>query len=206
MKCWPFGDPWACTTATWAVTCWLFWLSPLDSATRICESLESDDSKGTTSMTLTLPDGAVWRIIFFYRKENFNGKLLGKSLETLTWLRLTWCSDTGVSCVVRWTSEMVFVVVDDEIDELISESSPLATDVTVMKFLAVANLVAISSTFQIPLFNSEIWKAFSISQHFKMLVFRSKFQRDFFFTNFFHSNCVYRRKKVYRSNKWKSKR
>jgi hypothetical protein len=41
----------------------------------------------------------------------------------------------------------VLVVVDDEIDELISESSLLATDVTVMKFLAVANLVAISSAY-----------------------------------------------------------
>jgi hypothetical protein len=69
MKCWPFGDPWACTTATWAVTCWLFWLSPFDSATRICESLESEDSRGTTSITLTLPDGAVWRIIFFCRRK-----------------------------------------------------------------------------------------------------------------------------------------
>lgn len=70
MKCWPFGDPCACTTATWAVTCWPFWFWPFgdvvrDSATRIWESLESDDSKGTTSITLTLPEGAVCRIIFF---------------------------------------------------------------------------------------------------------------------------------------------
>lgn len=70
MKCWPFGDPWACTTATWAVTCCPFWCWPfgdvvIDSATRICESLESPDSIGTTSITLTLPDGAVCRIIFF---------------------------------------------------------------------------------------------------------------------------------------------
>lgn len=76
IKCWPLGDPWACTTATCAVTCWPFWFWPFcdvvsDSATKICESLEStSDSKGTTSITLTLPEGAVWRIIFFCSQES----------------------------------------------------------------------------------------------------------------------------------------
>lgn len=70
INCCPFGDPWAWTTATCAVTCCpLFVTCPGDvvkgSATIICESLESDDSKGTTSITLTLPDGAVCKIIFF---------------------------------------------------------------------------------------------------------------------------------------------
>lgn len=153
MKCWPFGDPWAWTTATWAVTCcpWFWSLGDAlsDSATRICESLESDDSKGTTSITLTLPEGAVWRIIFFclsntnyaILKSQFNYTLSTKH----TWLKFTWCKATGVICVARWTSDKVLVVFDDVIDVLASESS-FDTEVTVMKFLAVANRVAIIKT------------------------------------------------------------
>lgn len=80
MKCWPpLGDPCACTTATCAVTCWPFWLWPFEdgSATRICESLESEDSSGTTSMTLTLPEGAVCRIIFFCRRRSDYAIVIG---------------------------------------------------------------------------------------------------------------------------------
>lgn len=147
MKCWPLGDPCACTTATWAVTCWPFWLWPLgdvlsDSATRICESLESDDSNGTTSITLTLPDGAVCRIIFFCWLRNREKLARFIPSEELTWLKLTWCKATGVSCVARWTSDIVLVVFDGLIDVFASDSS-FATDVTVMKFLVVANRVAI---------------------------------------------------------------
>lgn len=69
INCCPFGDPCVWTTATCAVTCWPFvWLFGDDvsgSATIIWESLESDDSKGTTSITLTFPDGAVCSMIFF---------------------------------------------------------------------------------------------------------------------------------------------
>lgn len=152
MKCWPFGDPWACTTATWAVTCCPFWCWPfgdvvIDSATRICESLESPDSIGTTSITLTLPDGAVCRIIFFCLqirnyatfKKDFNNTFVVE----LTWLKFTWCKATGVSCCdARWTSDKLLVVFDVVIDVFASESS-FGTDVTVMKFLVVANRVAI---------------------------------------------------------------
>jgi hypothetical protein len=41
----------------------------------------------------------------------------------------------------------MLVVVDEEMDEFISELSPFVTDVTVMKFLAVANRVAIVKFF-----------------------------------------------------------
>lgn len=144
IKCWPLGDPWACTTATCAVTCWPFW-SFDDSATRIWESLESDDSKGTTSMTLRFPDGAVWRIIFFYfyRHRNVMQRLWTIfTFEEVTWLKFTWWRATGVNCVARWTSDKVLVVLDDVSEVFISESS-VVTGVTVMKFLVVASRVAI---------------------------------------------------------------
>lgn len=148
MKCWPLGDPCAWTTATCAVTCWPFWFWSFgddvrDSATKIWESLESDDSKGTTSIKLTLPDGAVWSIIFFcWQNCNYaKWRLLCRSI--LTWLRFTWCKPTGVICVVRWLSDNVLTVF---VDVLMLDSSSFDTDVTVMKFLVVANRVAIIHT------------------------------------------------------------
>lgn len=137
MKCWLFGEPWAAwTTATWAVTCWPFWFWPLDdvsdSETRICESTESEDSKGNTSITLTLPEGAVWRIIFFWRIILTLKKVQLLHNNYYTWLRLTWCKETGVDEFAEFEGVM---------DVLSSELSLLATDVTVMKFLA--NRVAI---------------------------------------------------------------
>lgn len=60
----------------------------------------------------------------------------------LTWLKFTWCNETGVNCVARCTSDKVLVVFDELIDVFTSDSS-FVTDVTVMKFLAVANRVAI---------------------------------------------------------------
>ena len=148
MKCCPLGDPWACTTATCAVTCWPFWFCPFgdvsDSATRIWESLESDDSNGTTSITLTLPEGAVCKIIFFCERKKVTQQIQPLLiLLCLTWLRFTWCNETGVSCVVRWPSDKVLVVFEFDNEVFASESSLFVTEVTVMKFLAVAKRVAI---------------------------------------------------------------
>lgn len=154
MKCcWtpPLGDPCACTTATCAVTCWPFWFWAFEdgSETRICESLESEDSRGTTSMTLTLPEGAVCRIIFFWR-ENYYAIINARrnyKLSALTWLRFTWCRATGVIWPVRCASDPVQVVFVGEVDGPASESS-FDTDVTVMKFLAVASRVAILNAYE----------------------------------------------------------
>lgn len=149
MKCWPpLGDPCACTTATCAVTCWPFWLWPFEdgSATRICESLESEDSNGTTSMTLTLPEGAVCRIIFFCRRRSDYAIVIGGrnyGLSAFTWLRFTWCKATGVICAVRCPSEPELACVD-----VPASDSSFGTDVTVMKFLAVANRVAILNAYK----------------------------------------------------------
>lgn len=51
---------------------------------------------------------------------------------------------------------MLLVAFDEEIDEFKSELSPFVTDATVMKFLDVANRVAIVSTLQIEQFFSKI--------------------------------------------------